>query len=299
MKPSSTLLVGILAVTGVVGQPLDLLLMTYNVRVASESLAVGEQPWRSRLTLMGDQIKRELAGRPQSLLCFQEARLSQVNDLKIELGADWNYVGVGRDDGREAGEFSPIFYQTSEWTLQEQHTYWLSETPEVAGSLSWDAALPRIVNVARFQHSVTGAPFVYMCTHFDHQGQVAREQSAELLVRIAHEWAAEDPSVPVFLGGDLNVESESTAYQTLAKNMDDIKNVVPIENQHGYDKTYTGWDFNVTNDSRIDYIFVRDTRGLHWESFGVLNNFEKGVFISDHRPVVVKVKVLLHNAQQI
>lgn len=292
MKSAFTILLGALAATGVAAESLDLRLMTYNIRFASENPTGGEQPWNVRRPLMAGQLGYELAGRPDSLLCFQEALFSQVEDLKTDLGAEWEYVGIGRDDGLEAGEFSPIFYQPSQWELQEQQTFWLSETPEVVGSVGWDAALPRIVTVAKFQHQDTGSPFVYMCTHFDHRGQIAREQSAELLVQIADEWSAGNSSAPVFLGGDLNIEPDNAAYQTLAEKMNDVKDVVPVEKHYGHDMTYTGFDVDTGNDSQIDHIFVRDPKGLEWISFAVLNTyFDDEIFISDHRPVVVDVKV--------
>lgn len=293
MKSASSLLLGAFAAAGVAADSLDLRLMTYNIRYAAENPSGGEKPWGSvRRPLMAAQLDYELAGRPDSLLCFQEALYSQVQDLKTDLGAEWEYVGIGRDDGLEAGEFSPIFYQPSEWELQEQKTYWLSETPDVVGSVGWDAALPRIVTVAKFQHQETGNPFVYMCTHFDHQGQVARENSAELLVQIADEWSSSNSTAPVFLGGDLNIEPDNVAYQILADKMNDVKDVVPEEHHYGHDMTYTAFDVDTGNDSQIDHIFVLDPTGLEWTSFAVLNTyFDNEIFISDHRPVVVDVIV--------
>jgi len=149
--------------------------------------------------------KNETAGRAGSLICMQEVLNQQLVDIKADLGSAWTHVGVGRSDGGQGGEFSPILYQPGVWQLQRNRTYRLSSTPDVVGSVGWDAALPRIVTVAQFAHVSTGAKLVYMCTHFDHQGQVAREQSASLVIQIADEW--ETPAqgsselTPVFLGG--------------------------------------------------------------------------------------------------
>jgi endonuclease/exonuclease/phosphatase family metal-dependent hydrolase len=272
----------------------DVRLMTYNIRYAATNPTGQEKPWAVRRPLMAGQLAHELAGRPDSLLCLQEALHTQVLDIKADLGQGWEYVGVGRDDGATGGELSPIFYRPDEWKLKDKDTYWLSETPHVVGSVGWDAALPRIVTVAKFEHTETGKPFVYMCTHFDHKGQVAREKSAELIVDIADEWASAkgNKGASVFLGGDLNVDPENPAYQTLASKLHDVRDVVPQELHYGHDMTFTGFDSNVDNDSLIDHLFVKDLAGLEWESFAVLNTlYEDGTFISDHRPVVVDVRV--------
>ena len=287
MRYTASLLLGSLAACGA-AQSFDLRLMTYNMRYAVANPTGDEKPWSVRRPLMAEQLGRETAGRPDSLLCFQEALYGQVENLKTDLGDGWDYVGVGRDDGKRGGEFSPILYLPSEWALQESKTYWLSETPDVVGSVGWDAALPRIATVAKFQHQGTGAPFVYMCTHFDHKGQVAREQSAELLVDIADEWSAGDSNVPVFLGGDLNVDPSNAAYKTLASKLNDVQDVVPEDLHYGYDMTYTGFDHDTSNDSQIDHIFVKDPSGLEWTAFSVLESLSgDGIFISDHRAVVV------------
>ncbi|OHF00978.1 endonuclease/Exonuclease/phosphatase [Colletotrichum orchidophilum] len=211
------------------------------------------------------------------------------------LGPAWGHIGVGRDDGVAAGEFSPIYYQPGTWSLVENRTYWLSETPDVPGSKGRDAALPRIVTVASFQHIESGLPLVYMCTHFDHQGQIAREQSAELLVSLAKEWeSSSDEVVPVFLGGDLNIEPDNAAYQTLIAegNLHDIRDVVSESRRTGYSKTYTAFTDDVSDDTLLDHLFVRDPTavGMAFLTYAVLpNQFDDGVYISDHRPVIVDI----------
>ncbi|KAM5341671.1 hypothetical protein ACJ41O_014702 [Fusarium nematophilum] len=272
---------------------LDLRLMTYNIRLAVGIPGAGEELWSTRRPLMASQLNYETAGRPESLLCMQEATFPQVQDLQTDFSSEWAYVGVGRDDGAQKGEFSPIFYRPSVWTLEQNKTYWLSETPDKPGSKGWDAALPRIVTVARFSHVDSGARLVYMCTHFDHVGQRARENSAYLLSDLADRWSSHKRhSLPVFLGGDLNVTPDNPAYQILASEMHDVKHVVPQERHFGHWNTYTAFTPDASDDIEIDHIFVRDPTGLEFKTFAVLNTrFEDGVFISDHRPVVVDVKM--------
>ncbi|KAK0630486.1 Endonuclease/exonuclease/phosphatase [Bombardia bombarda] len=278
---------------------IPLRLITYNIRYATTSPSTGEQPWAVRRPLMASQLTLETANRPESLICMQEVLVQQLDNLQSDLGSAWTHIGVGRDDGAAAGEFSPLWYQPAVWAVQANRTYWLSPTPDVVGSKGWDAALPRIVTVARLKHRATGAGLVAMCTHFDHVGQTAREESAKLLLKAAGEWGGDGSgttTTPVVLGGDLNVQPDNKAYLTLvggdgtaAGAMKDIKNLVPSAKWYGNNKTFTGFTAAKTDDTRIDYLFVRDPlASLKFLSYGVLSNvFDDGVYISDHRPVVV------------
>ncbi|KAK3380835.1 endonuclease/Exonuclease/phosphatase [Podospora didyma] len=283
------------------GQDIKLRLLTYNIRYATTSPDTGEQLWSVRRPLMASQLNFETTNRPESLICMQEALRQQVTNIQTDLGDSWQRIGVGREDGAQKGEYSPIFYQPGTWQLTQNRTYWLSPTPDVIGSKGWDAALPRIVTVARLTHKATGTPLVYMCTHFDHVGQVARENSASLLIKIANDWsktndtATPNKTVPVFLAGDLNIQPNNKAYSTLIApasegRMKDIKDLVPVAKWYGNNKTFTGFTSSKTDDTRIDYIFARDPvkAGFKFLSYGVLtNSFDDGVYISDHRPVVV------------
>ncbi|KAJ0326981.1 hypothetical protein COL5a_006537 [Colletotrichum fioriniae] len=276
---------------------LALRFITYNIRWATPDPGTNEAPWSTRRPHLFSQLNYETAARPESLVCMQEVVEEQLLDIAQDLGPAWSHVGVGRDDGVAAGGFSPIYYQPGTWTLAENRTYWLSETPDVPGSKGWDAALPRIVTVASFRHVDSGVPLVYMCTHFDHVGQVARERSAELLVSLAKEWEnSTEGVVPVFLGGDLNIEPDNAAYQTLIAdgNLHDIRDVVPESRRVGFSKTYTAFTDDTSDDTFLDHLFVRDpvVRGMDFLTHAVLpNHFDDGVYISDHRPVVADVMI--------
>ncbi|GKT51201.1 uncharacterized protein ColSpa_11382 [Colletotrichum spaethianum] len=277
-------------------------LITYNIRWATPITGINEARWSTRRPRLAAQLNYETAVRPESLLCMQEVVEQQLLDISEDLGPSWAHIGVGRDDGVAAGEFSPIFYQPDTWSLVENRTYWLSETPEVPGSRGWDAALPRIVTVASFKHIKTGLPLVYMCTHFDHQGKMAQERSAELLVDLAQELGSLfEGTTPVFLGGDLNIPPDNAAYQTLVaeSNMHDTRNIVHQARRTGHSKTYTAFTDINWDDTLIDYLFVRDptVRTMEFLSHAVLpNKFDDGLYISDHRPVVLDVRVSVEAA---
>ncbi|KAF6814096.1 endonuclease/Exonuclease/phosphatase [Colletotrichum plurivorum] len=302
MRPTLAL-AALLGAVGVNCQSPDLIvrLMTYNIRWATPITGINEAQWSVHRPRLAAQLNYETAARPDSLICMQEVIERQLLDITQDLGPKWAHVGVGRDDGIAAGEFSPIMYRPDTWTLVGNRTYWLSETPDVPGSKGWDAALPRIGTVASLKHVRTGAPLVFMCTHWDHQGQTARERSAELLVELAKEWEEVAAAagggagpVPVFLGGDLNVQPDNPAYRTLVAggNMQNTRDVTPEERRTGYSKTYTALTSIAWDDTTIDHLFVRDptARGMEFLTHTVLpNKFDDGPFISDHRPVVSDV----------
>ncbi|KAK1997561.1 endonuclease/Exonuclease/phosphatase [Colletotrichum falcatum] len=303
MKASATA-AALVGAAGVVCQTASLTLrfVTYNIRWATPVVGPNEAYWSARRPRLAAQLNYETAARPESLLCMQEVVERQLLDVAEDLGPAWAHVGVGRDDGAAAGEFSPIFYRPGAWDLVENRTYWLSETPDVPGSKGWDAGLPRIATVASFRHAATGLPLVYMCTHFDDQGRTARERSAELLVRVAGEWESKGtPAVPVFLGGDLNAEPDDAAYRTLVAEggLRDARDAVPEARRTGNSKTYTAFTDADWDDMLIDHVFVRDpaVRGMRFLSHAVLpNRFDDRLFISDHRPVVVDAQVCVEAA---
>ena len=115
---------------------------------------------------------------------------------------DFAWCGVGRDDGKEAGEYSAILYRKSRFRLLKTETFWLSPEPDKPGSKGWDAAYPRIVTWARFRDLVSGRTFFHFNTHFDHRGERARVESASLILRKVGEIARDQPFL---LTGDFNV----------------------------------------------------------------------------------------------
>ncbi|CRK17612.1 hypothetical protein BN1723_015401, partial [Verticillium longisporum] len=276
-------------------------LISYNIRWAVPVVLPPEPAWSDRLPSLASQLFHETAGRPTSLVCLQEVLATQLADIKAALGTPtWTSVGVGRDDGAEGGEFSPILFRPDAYELLNSSTRWLSPTPDEPGSKGWDAALPRVVTTATLRERRSGAPLTYMCTHFDHIGQRARVESAKLLVRFAEEAAAvvvdgaEGEETPVFLGGDLNITPENPAYLEMVAegNFNDAKDVVDPIRIHGHLNTYTGFSDNRRGWSRIDHVFVwrPEARDMELLNYGVVENkFDDDLWISDHRPVIVDV----------
>lgn len=274
-------------------------IITFNIRYATTSPAAGEELWKIRRPKLCTQLRFAVAGRSAAFICLQEALADQVKDVQAEMGASWAHIGVGRDDGVAAGEFSPVFYNTEAWECERDRTYWLSPTPEKP-SRGWDAVLPRIVTMGQFRRRTTGTRAVVLSTHFDHVGIKAREESARLILKLTDAWVGEASAQgrakpPVFLGGDFNSKTSDRAYQTMTARgtgMTDISTLVPEERRYGNELTYTSFDEPDEEPKRIDFLFVKDTSAINFLTFGVLaNRFDDGVFLSDHRATIADMEI--------
>lgn len=202
---------------------LPIRLLTHNIRYATTSPSQGEKPWADRKQLLLNELYFNTLQNAESFICLQEVLHSQLVDIMTGLNStsmgngEWDYIGVGRDDGKEAGEYSPIIYRKEVWEVKSWKTVWLSETPDRPGK-GWDAASVRIVTVGMFQHRASKQEVVGMCTHFDDQGEKSRTESAKLILKVIDDATKSNATyheLPVFLGGDLNSEISGTAYQIL------------------------------------------------------------------------------------
>ena len=180
--------------------------MTFNIRYGTAADGPNSWPQRRRLT-MG--AIREYA---PAVLGVQEALRFQLDEIEREL-SHYAEVGVGRDDGAQAGEYSAILYDRRRLEVLESGTFWLSDTPEVPASKSWGNQITRIVTWARFRDRAGGRNFYVFNTHWDHESQPARERSAQLLLeRIRQRKYGDDP---VLVTGDFNAGEDNPAFQAL------------------------------------------------------------------------------------
>lgn len=274
-------------------------LVSFNVRFATTTPYPGEELWPSRCPKLCAQLNFITTGHPSAFICLQEVLHSQLKDIQSGLGQSWDHIGKGRDDGKTAGEFSPVFFRSDTWTCTRNQTLWLSETPETP-SRGWDAALNRVVTVGLFRHKQTGTSVLVMSTHFDHRGEKAREESAKLLVKIAHTWYGDtgggrEDQPPVFLGGDFNSTPDGKAYKQITlpdTGMKDLRDLVPKEKRYGNDEiTYTSFG-GEEKQTRIDFLFILRSPVIIPRTFAVLpNRFDDGVALSDHRAVVADLEI--------
>jgi endonuclease/exonuclease/phosphatase family metal-dependent hydrolase len=275
-------------------------LITHNIRYATDFPFTGEERWQVRRPRLASELVFNSVV-PATFICLQEVLHSQLLDIKADLNAstsgEWAYIGVGRDDGKEAGEYSPIFYRPSVWVLKRWHTVWLSETPKFP-SKGWDASSTRIATMGFFKHIQTGHTIIVTSTHFDDQGAVSRKKSAELLLTVLEfeqQMAGYNTSL---LGGDFNSTPEEEAYQVLTSPesaMIDVAKALPLETRYGNEITFTGFSDESTP-SRIDFIFARKEdigKTIAVTAYAVLaNRFDDDVYSSDHRACVADFNLM-------
>jgi endonuclease/exonuclease/phosphatase family metal-dependent hydrolase len=287
--------------------PLRIRLVSHNIRYATRSPFKGEELWAVRLPRVLSQFQFLASDNAETIVCLQEVLHGQLVDILngLNQGSEsWSYIGVGRDDGREAGEYSCILYRSSTWKLLHHECVWLSETPWKP-SKSWDAALPRILTIGRFIHRENGQRLVAMCTHLDHQGSRSRLEAAKIISKMVEKFAEYDngESDPVVVAGDFNSETTMEAYQYLktSSNLVDVQSLKPRMERYGNHNTFTG--FQNEDMKRIDFLFVRDNDKFstspslsykQWqvENYAVMDNcFDDGIYLSDHRAVVADTHV--------
>jgi len=255
-------------------------LMTYNIRYDNPKDGINVWPARK------DYLQKQLRFFEPDAFGIQEGLDHQVKYLDSCL-ADYSYVGVGRDDGKTKGEYCAIYYNTGKLKLLSHSTFWLSETPDKP-SVGWDAALERICTWALFESIETGKKLMVFNTHFDHIGQVARKNSARLIVEKIK--ALNMGNYPFAFMGDLNLVPDHEAIQYLGNVFDDAmhsaKDVV-----FGPEGTSNGFRFDTPVTKRIDYIFTDRTQ-VRVNKYAILSESIECRYPSDHLPVYVEIELL-------
>jgi endonuclease/exonuclease/phosphatase family metal-dependent hydrolase len=256
--------------------------MSFNIRY--DEPRDGVNAWSNRKQKVADVIRFHRA----DLVGVQEALLTQLRDLESKL-PDIAWCGVGRTDGKEAGEYSAILYRKSRFQIQECNTFWLSPTPEAAGSKGWDAAYPRVVTWGKFRDRVSKNTFVHFNTHFDHVGQTARVESSKLIAERLGEIAGK---LPFVLTGDFNVVESNEAYKTIMTGTERLKlsdaQYVSVNPHFGGDSTWTAFN-QIEPGRKIDYVFVR--AGMRVLEHGILADQWNGLWASDHLPVLAEIEL--------
>lgn len=255
----------------------NLNVMTFNIRLSLDSDK--ENSWENRkndaLQLL-DYYHPDVFG-------VQEAVPQQMTDLKTGL-KNYDFVGVGRDDGANKGEYSAIFYNTEKLQVLQSGTFWLSETPDQP-SKGWDAAYNRVCTYALFKTKKGGRKFWAFNVHFDHVGNIARENSSKLILEKIN--TLNPRNFPVVLTGDFNLTDKTEPIKIISKTMSD--SFYNCRKPH-YDPTgtFTGFDVNTVPKDRIDYIF---TKGLSCQSIRTINDRRENLlYPSDHFPVLAELK---------
>lgn len=243
--------------------------------------------WPNRKDLVAQTIRQF----NPDVLGTQECVWSQAQDLMTRLPA-YQFVGVGRDDGKHGGEMCGIFFKRDRFTLLDSGTFWLSETPHEVGSKSWGAWWPRIVTWVKLQPRVLGGqPFYFFNTHMAALSGHAREQGAALLRQRLASIAGASPFI---LTGDFNADAGSDAYRILldgrselgAKLVDAYRAAHPVPGEH--EASHGGFGGSRSGD-RIDWIVTPPSVRTLFAAIDHAN--DDGRYPSDHFPVTAVVQL--------
>jgi len=258
----------------------DFRVITFNIRYSNPGDGINS--WDNRKAF----LVRELDSLAPDLMGMQEVLKSQLDYLTANL-AGYRAVGVGRDNGRTDGEYSPVLFRSNRFDVTDWGTFWLSPTPNDTGSVGWDAALTRICTWVRFREKVSGFEFFFLNTHFDHMGDTARTESAKLITDFISKHTGD---YPVVLTGDFNSTPEDRPYRVFCDPGSGLRDICRMGNEFAdcSEGTFNGFG-SEKGPERIDMIFVKG----RWEpeSFSVLKLKQGDMFISDHWPVLGELKI--------
>lgn len=257
---------------------LELRVMTFNLRFAS---AEPPHAWPERRPIMRRVIEREAP----DVFGTQEGLYGQLRDMAADLpGYEW--IGLGREGGSR-GEFMAVFFRRDKFEPVAFDHFWLSDTPEVVGSMTWGNRYRRMVTWVRFRERATGREFEFWNTHLDHESEIAREKSAALL---AERLARVDPRVPLLLVGDFNcLAGASAAYRTLTRTagLTDAWLAAARRTNDGLN-TFHGYQPPKRAGERIDWILARQPSVV--SEAAIVDDAENGQTPSDHFPVTATVR---------
>ncbi len=255
----------------------ELKIMSYNIKL--DYPKEGENSWTNRKPFLVNQLKYN----EPDVIGVQEAMPNQMKDMDSLL-VDYSYLGVGRDDGKNQGEYSALFYKTDKFKVIKSGTFWLSETPEKV-SMGWDAVCNRICTYALFKDKVSGNLFWTFNTHFDHVGKVARKNSATLIIEKIQ--ALNTENYPVVLTGDFNMEPTHDSIKHIKSALKDSKEIAKLTfGPHG---TFNGFYFNEPVIRRIDFVFV--SAEVMVSKYAVLSDNWDLHYPSDHLPILILLEL--------
>lgn len=257
--------------------------MTFNIRMDNPQDSLNQ--WTNRKDFACDMIRFH---RPD-VIGTQEVLHHQLVDMQQRL-PEYASVGVGREDGKQRGEYSALFYRKDRFELLDGQTFWLSEYPDSIGRKGWDAACERVVTWAKLKDRTTGQVFYFFNTHFDHMGRIARRESCALLKNKVSTIAG---GAPVVVTGDFNAPPQSAVIKAITD---------PTDPQHlrdsrseadfRYGPEYSFHDYGKLPPERrdvIDFIFIKHVEKVLLSA--VITDTHGPLFVSDHYPVMAVIRL--------
>lgn len=245
--------------------------MSYNIRLGSAN--DGTNSWSLRYTATGDMLEDQAP----DVFGVQEALDYQVRYINEMCG--YEYVGVGRENGKKEGEHMAIFWNKKSVSMLKWGTFWLSETPQKP-SKGWDAACFRTATWALMKDKKTGKKFYFVNTHLDHEGKEAQKNGLKLIVDRIGEINPE--GYPMVLTGDFNMKPDDPNLAELDSKMQSTRKIAAVTDNHD---TYNGWG---RGSGIIDYIYVSGFSSCP-EYQTVVKRYRDRKFVSDHYPVSARL----------
>ena len=238
---------------------------TYNLRYDNKGDEEKGNGWKQRYPVITAMIRFH----GFDIFGTQEGLKNMLEDIKGSLPG-YEYIGVGRDDGKDAGEHSAIFYNTEKFRLLEKGNFWLSAITDKPNK-GWDAALPRICTWGKFKEIKTGFTFYFFNIHMDHIGVQARAESCKLILSKVKSMAGD---IPTILTGDFNVDQSNESY-ALINNSGVLKDAYETATfRYATNGTFNAFNPNSKTDSRIDHIFL--TKQFKVQKYGILTDTYRG-----------------------
>ncbi|MFC4673733.1 endonuclease/exonuclease/phosphatase family protein [Dysgonomonas termitidis] len=267
------------AMDGITDNKNELIIATFNLRMDTPNDGVNAWPNRKEM------VKGLIMFHDFDIFGTQEGFKHMLDDI-AELDG-YVYIGAGRDDGKDGGEHSAIFYKRDRFELLDNGNFWLSETPDVPGK-GWDATCcNRICSWGKFRDKNNEKEFYFFNVHYDHQGKIARQESSKLLLARIRQIAGNKSSI--FVTGDFNAVPTDAPVLILS-NDKLLKDSYTISEYpcYGTVGTSNGFKIDIEAKNRIDYIWV--TPDIKVKRYGVLNDMQNGRFPSDHFPVLIQAE---------
>ncbi len=269
----------------------DLVVMSFNIRYAAAN--DGENNWVKRKDLACDVVRRN----GPDLVGLQEALRSQIDDMRAAL-PEYGEIGFAREDGRTKGEYSAILYRKDHFDVDDSGTFWLSDTPETSGSITWGNACTRVCTWARLLPKSSGKPFYMFNTHLDHISQLSREKGIALIMA---RLSSRKHSDPVVLTGDFNAGENNAVVRYLKgeRRLEIVnnglsQNPVPLVDTFRLlhkDASAVGTAHSFKGGragNKIDYIFVQP--GTEVLGAEILHDNKDNRYPSDHFPITAAIR---------
>lgn len=277
MKIKQLLFTALFIVTGLCSQAQHLIVGTFNLRFDNPK-DTGNL-WVNRAPVAAALIRFHQF----DIVGTQEGLGHQLEDISKAL-PEYQHYGLGRDDGKHGGEHSTIFFKKDRFEVLKKGDFWLSETPDKPG-LGWDATCcNRICSWVYLMDKQSKKKFYFFNAHFDHQGKIAREESAKLILKKIKEIAGNEKAL---FTGDLNGDHNSTWYKRLAVSDYLVDTYTLAIKPYIFNASFNSFGKALDKDGIIDHVFT--TGKVNVKRWGILTDTYRGKFPSDHFPVLTEI----------